>query len=412
MKIIVINQPMGNRGDESAHRAMMNRLADSFPDALIDMVSFGYRSNVVADIKVNKPNVKYSTIESTSKGTKCLQVAYLYGLVYLLYINSETRLLVNKIKGADIVVCAPGGICLGGFQNWKHLEQLLIAKYYKKPIFYFGRSIGPFPLKTKENRFFYKKSKEVLSYMTYISLRDSESLNIAKGMGVSAIPTVDTAFLDSPKAKIPMRIQNVIGNEEYMIFVPNKLTWHFKYSKIPQSIVDDFYVKIIDYILLSNKQIKIVFLPQLHTFSTSDDKYYFCDLLEKIGNNRLLVIDDIYSSDIQQALIANSKYVIGARYHSIVFSINNSVPFIALSYEHKMSGLLNNLGIGDDSISGLVDITDIFTDDRVVESTVLTIQNRINQITGDRTECNKYQRYAKQISNNAFEIFKNRISVI
>lgn len=410
MKIVVINQPMGNRGDESAHRAMMKKISDSFPEASIEMVSFGYSPSVVADIKVSRPNVKYTIIEPYLNGTMFLQKAYKYSIIYLLYLNPSTRLLVNRIKSADIIVCAPGGICLGGFQNWRHLEQLLVAKYYKKPILYFGRSIGPFPLNTKENRFFYKKSKEVLSYMTYISLRDSESLRIAKELCVTAVKTVDTAFLDSPKAKIPVRIQNVIGDEEYMVFVPNKLTWHFRYSKIQQSTIDSFYIRIIEYILKIDKQIKIVFLPQLHTYSRSDDKYYFCELLEKIGNNRLLVIDDIYGSDIQQAIIANSKYVIGARYHSIVFSINNAVPFIALSYEHKMKGLLNNLGTENDERVGLVDITNIFVDEKAVESTLLRIQNIIKQINNDRTECIKYQQRAKQISNNAFEEFKNSIS--
>lgn len=36
--------------------------------------------------------------------------------------------------------------------------------------------------------------------------------------------------------------------------------------------------------------------------------------------------------------------MIGARYHSIVFALNQGVPCVALSYEHKISGLLETLG--------------------------------------------------------------------
>ena len=36
--------------------------------------------------------------------------------------------------------------------------------------------------------------------------------------------------------------------------------------------------------------------------------------------------------------------MIGARYHSIVFALNQGVPCIAISYEHKVSGLLETLG--------------------------------------------------------------------
>ena len=38
----------------------------------------------------------------------------------------------------------------------------------------------------------------------------------------------------------------------------------------------------------------------------------------------------------------------------MVFAINNGVPFVALSYEHKMSGLAASLGLS----SRVVDITD------------------------------------------------------
>ena len=44
----------------------------------------------------------------------------------------------------------------------------------------------------------------------------------------------------------------------------------------------------------------------------------------------------------------------GARYHSVVFAVNNDVPFVALSYEHKMSGLAEALGLSGQ----VVDITE------------------------------------------------------
>lgn len=74
--------------------------------------------------------------------------------------------------------------------------------------------------------------------------------------------------------------------------------------------------------------------------------------MRRIKDNRIVVIDDIYSSDIQQTIIAYSQLVVGARYHSVVFSLNNAVPFIALSYEHKISGLLETL----DKVDCMVDI--------------------------------------------------------
>ena len=74
------------------------------------------------------------------------------------------------------------------------------------------------------------------------------------------------------------------------------------------------------------------------------------------GNKNIIVIDENQSSDIQQEIIKKSCLVIGARYHSVVFAINNEIPFVSLSYEHKMKGLLEVLDMTD----RMVEIQDIF----------------------------------------------------
>lgn len=35
-------------------------------------------------------------------------------------------------------------------------------------------------------------------------------------------------------------------------------------------------------------------------------------------------------------MIRNARFVVGVRYHSIIFAINTSAPFLCLSYEDKM----------------------------------------------------------------------------
>ncbi len=40
-----------------------------------------------------------------------------YDLFSFVKIYTGYRKIFNKIKNADIVICAPGGICMGGFHN-------------------------------------------------------------------------------------------------------------------------------------------------------------------------------------------------------------------------------------------------------------------------------------------------------
>ena len=48
--------------------------------------------------------------------------------------------VIRKIKKiyqkADYIVCAPGGIDMGGFQNWVHIGLLNLAKRMNKKIIY------------------------------------------------------------------------------------------------------------------------------------------------------------------------------------------------------------------------------------------------------------------------------------
>lgn len=401
MKIVVINQPMGNRGDESAHRALMWQLVMTYPSAKIDMVNFLYSQEHVEDIKVDSPNVSYTILGGGVKAEQILQLAYKYNTIAPLYLYSDTRMLIQKIKNADLVINAPGGICMGGFQNWKHVEIILIAKHFKKPFAYLGRSIGPFPTETKANRLFKHRSLEAMKAFSFVSLRDSKSLDIAHELGVDAIPTVDSAFMASPKVYLPIEICKLLEGKKYMVFVPNKLTWHYKFAKIPQFQVDNFYKKIISFILNKYPNLYIVMLPQLHTYGINDDKYYFSELMEGKGCERMVLIDDIYGSDIQQSIISESEFVIGARYHSIVFAINQAVPFVSLSYEHKMSGLLETLGISQN----IVDISEIFGDECNVDKAIKEVEIIINNMSNNR-ELNKvWQQKAKSIAINGFKKF-------
>ncbi len=162
-------------------------------------------------------------------------------------------------------------------------------------------------------------------------------------------------------------------------------------------------------ILESDKSINIILLPQLHFFRSSDDKYYFDELMERCGNRRVEVIDDLYGSDVQQAIIQGAKYVVGARYHSVVFAINNAVPFVSLSYEHKMLGLLETL----DKTENLIDITNIFKSEATVDSAVNKVLIIIESLRNENLEnYESLREKAKEIANLGFDELKHYISLL
>src|SRR5690606_306272 len=87
-------------------------------------------------------------------------------------------------------------------------------------------------------------------------------------------------------------------------------------------------------------------LPQLYKQRINDEAY-FKMLKTKTNIENIIIIPETCGSDLQQDIISKAKFLIGARYHSVVFAINNEIPFVGLSYEHKISRLLRILSLED-----------------------------------------------------------------
>ena len=408
MNILIVNQPLRNRGDESAHRALIRSILDALPNVHIHVLFYCEEAEAIAQFSISDERVEYVCAFSPNE----CQLKTLYfirkGIMNTLFwFHPYVDRFLRHYRWADAVVCAPGGICMGGFMNTWHEEQLLIAMKLRKPIFYYGRSIGPFWDEPKEKKVFKQQAIRILNYASYVSLRDATSIKIAKDLGIdNVIETTDTAFLDYPQVEIPEEILREIDRKEYVVFVPNSLIWHYFYrGKATGDEVVAYWSKVARVITKHYPNHKIVMLPQTSLQGKAfDDKYLFQDIQKHCPELDIFVSDDIYSSDIQQQVIRGADAVFGARYHTIVFAINNNVPFVSLSYEHKMSGLLDEIGLQDE----MINITQLFTSEGVNKSILEQLDELIPQIYRSA----EGRIMAKEKAERAFLQFVNHISML
>lgn len=171
-------------------------------------------------------------------------------------------------------------------------------------------------------------------------------MRLADEMGLDYVSASDTAFLEVPSVAVPTEVAAAIGTSDYIVFVPNALVWHPNYHAANAEWIDAFYVELVEVLRTRYPEQKIVMLPQLYNLGVRGDVNYFKHLRQSSPHREhIVVLPDTYGSDTQQAIIARSSLVVGARYHSIVFAINNRIPFVALSYEHKVAGLLSLLNL-------------------------------------------------------------------
>ncbi len=402
VNFLMVNQPLNNRGDESAHKALVKMILQSIPTAKIQVVFVGQNQDAISAFDVHDSRVSYVNIRPKKNFARFFLLGLRFNCVFLAKVHPTIRHILSVYKKADVVLNAPGGVCMGGFQNWGHMVLLLFAKYLKKTIVYYGRSIGPFPTRTMNNRIFRETSIDMLHYISFLSLRDKKSMDLADSLNIKYEPTVDSAFLEKPEVGIPQDLLNVIGSKPYVVFVPNLLIWHYAYkNKASLGDVLVFYNKILDYIIAKYPEHNVVMLPQTFYFDDKNkgDINFFRDLKQYTQCKKLIIAPDTYNSDVQQTVISKADCMIGARYHSVVFAINQAIPFVALSYEHKISGLLETLNKTD----SMVDITTAFDSEEKMQYVIERFKSVLDFAHKDIDT----QMKAKNIARACFNKFLN-----
>lgn len=351
MRLLIIEQPLNNRGDEAAHRGLIRALLNRYPDLTIDVMFYGRKQRDIDFFQVPSERVHYLNIPIKNHRIfsvqRVIKLVMMLRLPFLLNQLPLIRKVLFYYKSVDCIMCAPGGINLGGFQDWSHVAFLYLAVKTGKPVIYFARSIGPFSENSYLSRIFKKLSLKLLNSFSYISLRDALSQTIAKQLNIKFVPTVDSAFLSIPNIELPEDIVKKLS-DNYIVVVPNSLTWHKDFKEFSYDFVKKFWSELLNTLLNKYSEAQIVMLPQTIGYSKmlADGFVYFNEIKQMaVFSERVFVLDEQYGSDIQQMIIKNAKFLIGARYHSIIFAINQSVPFVSLSYEHKMTGVLNCLAL-------------------------------------------------------------------
>ena len=404
-RIVVINQPINNRGDQAAHKSFMELLIGAGYE--VDVV-FSTTREYLGSFCDGISGVNYICIPPLRGETRLRRITEKRPLLTKVFfaISPSMRKIRDIIRGADYVVCAPGGVCMGAYKSWRHVNLLELAVRNNTHVSIWGRSIGPFNEQGRENSRFKKISVSILDQVDFISLRDKKSQSLAETLGLSYCPTIDTAFATTPHEKLPAVLAE-FENEEYFVLVPNKLyEWQPYFKDVVPEQMDLFFAEIMRGI--ASLGYKILMLPQLFNCGKKDDIHYFRSLKELSGlGDKVVVLSDEFSSDVQQAIIRHSKMLVGARYHSVIFSINNAVPFICLSYEHKMLDTLKLLDLDEYSFD-LHDVVTHNSHNLVLERISLLLKNADvvkSQIEVKRTE-------AKQIVLDAFDQFRTYLNSV
>ena len=320
----------------------------------------------------NKSNIRYGkllklqwAIVSVFDGVKAVillskagrQVAYRFG-------NSKLKKSLSIYEKAEIAFVKGGGFLhsYGGlvstYKTFYDLYHIILAQKMGIKVYVMPNSYGPF--KGIGTSWMIKK---VLNKCEFVSSRESVSTKALKNIGVDCQQFPDLAFYLSLDAdlsnaqkikleKIPFRDRKCVGITMRPYRFPgfsNPDQAYHNYKKV--------FCKFIKY--LNSKGYFPVLIE--HTYSdTEHERDLSCinDVVSMLNDSCEYAVYSDLSLNCRQLKYVYSQFdfIIGTRFHSVIFSLAAEVPSIALTYGgNKGEGIMKDIGLSEFAIP----ITDI-----------------------------------------------------
>lgn len=294
--------------------------------------------------------------------SKLMKLCYSFGMVGYtavwagVYHFSRRRLPLPASwrEPLDLLVNADMQVCIGGgYLRAKDdlsstvillllFHQVWLAKALHKPVYLYAQSFGPYPrsLQQRIARFGLKRADLIL-------VRESKSLAALEDIGISGdtvLQVPDSAFAFAPEHST--RIDAFLPKKRSGTYYVG-ITVRSWLETSGQQAYEAAMAACIDRLQqLSN--IEVIVIPQVTSTLQHDDDRAVGKRLARLltRSDRVVFIDRRLSHYDIKAVYGCLDYLIGTRFHSVIFALTAYVPAIAIEYEHKTSGIMNDLGLG------------------------------------------------------------------
>lgn len=197
-----------------------------------------------------------------------------------------------------------------------------LAKLANKPVFIYAQGVGP--IDNEKNK---KIVKNNFNKCDYITLRDQESIDFVKSIGVTkSIDLVPDPVMGFSIDGFESNLCEKYKHEEYIAISVRR--WDKAKTDFLEKIA-----KACDEIVESGR--KVVFIPMHGEYDYKTSKSVI-DMM----NHQAEVFD--YEASIEQKIlcIKYSKLMIGMRLHALIFAATVNTPMIGVSYDPKIDSFL------------------------------------------------------------------------
>lgn len=344
-KVLIVNQHGGNRGDEAACRGMIYGLRRFIPGADIRIATvYPLELKGLTDIPLTD-NLCLRDLGGQKVARRML------GYIIDFYAGSRARPqhreLLTWYREADLIISAPGGPYLGDLYPWTEKElafHIMLGTLSRSPVMVYAPSMGPF-----ERRFSNRWRRMILKRVDLITVRESISAGYLSSLGIHLdrkYITADSALQQPVQPDLGesvFRREGLVADRKYIGFVPLEI------ERFRTDSDRMHYIEVLTQLLrLLSQQFDAHFVVFPQRCGIWDDTPFIEFIVSVSGEgNRVHIVSAACNSDEQQALVGRMDGFISFRYHPTIFAMRQYVPCVAVTYEHKLRGFMQAVGMDE-----------------------------------------------------------------
>ena len=367
MKLLILgNHTCGNRGDSAILRGLLDAINTLNPDAEVDVMS---RYPVSSSWLLNRPvmgDPLYAQMKQHNNAAgvmgrvkKVLRRRYQHQV--LLSRVTDTGKLRNiriaqgftdfvRLLGNYDAIIQVGGSFFVDLYGAPQFEHALCTFMAKKPLYMIGHSVGPF-----QDEQFNKLANHVFAECDALILRESVSLDLMKRSDITTAKVeqgVDTAWLvehhdeDFTASYAVDHWLKTIGQQKSVAITLRELAPFDKRLGTTQQAYEEAFAKVVNRVIEAGYQVIALSTCTGIDSYNKDDRMVALNLQKHIDNPSQyhVVMDEL--NDLEMGKILGAcDLTVGTRLHSAIISMNFGTPAIAINYEHKSAGIMQQLGM-------------------------------------------------------------------
>ncbi|MDU2939080.1 MAG: colanic acid biosynthesis pyruvyl transferase WcaK [Enterobacteriaceae bacterium] len=372
MKLLILgNHTCGNRGDSAIMRGLIDAITRQEPEAELDVMSrFPVSSSwlqgrtIMADPLYQLSQKQQAAAGMSGRVKKVLRRRYQHRIL-LAKVTGEGRLrnfriapefnrFAEFLKNYDAIIQV-GGSNYVDLYGLTHFEYPFCAFMANKPIYMVGHSVGPF-----QNPDFNQLANYVFARTNALILRETVSRDLMEKSNINTSKVeqgVDTAWLVdrrhdtfTPSYAVQHWLE-VARRQKTVAITLRDLEPFDKRLGTTQQAYEQAFAEVVNRLMEDGYQVLVL------STCTSIDRYNRDDRMValrmaqyvKYPEQLHIAMDELNDVELGK-ILAECALTIGTRLHSAIISMNFGTPAIAINYEHKSAGIMQQLGMPEMAI--------------------------------------------------------------